>query len=129
VLGALGRRVPLALVSSTPDGELRQIVERRDLARYFRAVRGAPPAKAVAIRDVVAAFRWSADRVAMVGDTTADMEAARANGLSFVGRIAPGRANPFPPGIPTIPDLEGLAETLMSLAAADRERAKGTPVS
>jgi phosphoglycolate phosphatase-like HAD superfamily hydrolase len=128
VLRELGRDVPLAVVSSTPDGELQQIVARRDLARYFRAVRGAPPAKAAAVRDVIATFGWSADRVAMVGDTTADMEAARHNGLSFVGRVAPARASPFPPGTPVIADLNGLAETLMSLAGAGRERAMGIPV-
>jgi beta-phosphoglucomutase len=128
VLEALGRHIPLAVVSSTPDGELAQIVARRDLARYFRAVRGAPPAKAEAVRDVVATFGWSADRVAMVGDTTADMAAARHNGLRFIGRVAPGRKNPFPAGTPAIADLNELAETLMALAAAGRERAKGIPV-
>jgi phosphoglycolate phosphatase-like HAD superfamily hydrolase len=128
VLESLGRHIPLAVVSSTPDGELKEIVARRDLARYFRAVRGAPPAKAAAIRDVVATFGWSADRVAMVGDTTADLEAARRNGLRFVGRVAPGRTAPFSADTPVIADLARLAETLMSLAGADGERAKGLPV-
>ncbi len=125
VLESLGRHVPLALVSSTPHGELEQIVARRDLARYFRAVRGAPPAKTVAIGDVIATSGWSADRVAMVGDTIADREAALANGLRFIGRVAHGRASPFPAGTPVIADLDGLAATLMSLAGAGREGAKG----
>jgi phosphoglycolate phosphatase-like HAD superfamily hydrolase len=125
VLDALGRRIPLAVVSSTPDGELAQIVARRDLARYFRSVRGAPPAKAAAIRDVIATFGWSADRVAMVGDTTADLEAARDDGLRFVGRVAPGRECPFPVATLTIADLHGLAAALMSLAGGRHEEARG----
>jgi phosphoglycolate phosphatase-like HAD superfamily hydrolase len=125
VLADLGRHVPLAVVSSTPDGELAQIVARRDLARYFRAVRGAPPAKAAAIRDVVATFGWSADRVAMVGDTSADLEAARHNGLRFIGRVAAGRTSPFRTGTALVADLTGLAETLVSLAGAGRAGAKG----
>jgi phosphoglycolate phosphatase-like HAD superfamily hydrolase len=128
VLDGLGRHVPLAVVSSTPDGELAEIVTRRDLARYFRAVRGAPPAKATAIGEVIARFDWSADRVAMVGDTTADLEAARHNGLRFVGRVAPGRASPFAAGTPVIGDLRGLADMLMSLAGAGRAGAQGLAV-
>src|SRR5262249_53247202 len=116
------------VVSSTPDGELGEIVARRDLARYFRAVRGAPPAKAAAIGGVIASFGWSADRVAMVGDTSADLEAARHNGLSFVGRVAPGRTSPVPAGTPVIGDLRGLADMLMSLAGAARAGVKGLPV-
>jgi phosphoglycolate phosphatase-like HAD superfamily hydrolase len=128
VLEALGRHVPLAVVSSTPDAELRQIVARRDLARYFRTVRGAPPAKAAAVAEVIAAFGWAAHRVAMIGDTIADLEAARSNGLRFVGRVAPGRANAFPAGTPVVADLGGLPEMLTSGAGAGREGAKGMPV-
>jgi phosphoglycolate phosphatase-like HAD superfamily hydrolase len=128
VLEALGRHVPLAVVSSTPHGELERIVARRDLARYFRAVRGAPPAKAAAIREIIAAFGWSARRLAMVGDTVADFEAASDNGLRFVARVAAGRESPFPAGTPVIADLEGLAATLTSLAGAGRAAAKGIPV-
>ncbi len=128
VLEALGRHIPLAVVSSTPHDELTQIVARRDLARYLRAVRGAPPAKAAAIRDVIAAFGWSAHRVAMVGDTIADLEAARSNGLTFVGRVAPDRASPFPADTPVVADLNGLAARLTSLAAVRREGARGIPV-
>jgi phosphoglycolate phosphatase-like HAD superfamily hydrolase len=129
VLEALGRHVPLVVVSSTPHGELERIVARRDLVRYFRAVRGAPPGKAVAIGDVVATFGWSASRVVMVGDTSADMEAARDNGVSFVGRVASGRTSPFPAGTPVIADLTGLADALISLAGAGRADAQGLAAS
>ena len=128
VLEALGRHVPLAVVSSTPDAELRQIVARRDLARYFRTVRGAPPAKAAAVAEVIATFGWAAPRVAMIGDTVADLEAARSNGLRFVGRLAPDRANAFPVGTPVVADLSGLPGILMSRAGAGRKSAKGMPV-
>jgi phosphoglycolate phosphatase-like HAD superfamily hydrolase len=119
-LGELSRHIPLAIISSTPDGELQQIVERRGLARYFRVVRGAPLDKAAAIRDVLAAFQWSADRVAMVGDTTADLEAARDNELQFIGRVVPGRVCPFSVGIPVIDDLTTLTEELMRLSDTGR---------
>jgi phosphoglycolate phosphatase-like HAD superfamily hydrolase len=125
VLEALGRHIPLAVVSSTPDGELAQIVARRDLARCFRVVRGAPPAKAKVIGEIIAAFGWSAGRVAMVGDTPADMEAARANGLRFIGRVASGRASPFPAGTPMIADLDGLADALIRAADPGRAGARG----
>jgi phosphoglycolate phosphatase-like HAD superfamily hydrolase len=128
VLEALGRRIPLAVVSSTPDAELQQIVARRELARYFRAVRGAPPAKVAAVAGIITTFGWPAHRVAMIGDTIADLEAARTNGLSFVGRVAPNRANAFPAGTSVVADLSGLPDTLMSLPGVGRQRAKGIPL-
>ena len=44
-----------------------------------------------------------------VGDALTDMEAARAVGIPFVGRVPPGEADPFGlPHVTRVPDLAAL---------------------
>jgi hypothetical protein len=50
-----------------------------------------------------------------------DYDAARANGVAFIGRVAPGTESPFPPNTAAIPDMQGFA------GAAMRARGFGAP--
>jgi hypothetical protein len=55
-----------------------------------------------------------------IGDSTTEFDAARGMGMPFVGIVAEGFANPFPPAIPVLPDMTGLAGALglSAMAAA-----------
>lgn len=110
LMTTLADRVPMAVVSATPQAELERILARRNLAHCFRAVRGSPPPKTALVRALLAAEGWNAQRVLMVGDAAADCAAARDNGLAFIGRLPPGEPDPFPPGTATVRDLVPLAE-------------------
>jgi phosphoglycolate phosphatase-like HAD superfamily hydrolase len=107
-LEAHSGRLPLFVVSGIPEDELGRVVERRGMGRYFTAVRGSPALKDAIIREVLAAHRLAAERTVFVGDAMTDYNAAIATGVPFLGRVAPGRASPFPEGTATIPDLTGL---------------------
>ncbi len=113
VLDAFSHRLPMAVVSGTPDAELKHIIERRDLARYFVEVSGSPRTKSAIIDDMVERTGWRRDRVMMVGDAMTDFDAAHAAGLSFIGRVPVGRRCPFPPGTSIITDLTELQAALM----------------
>jgi phosphoglycolate phosphatase-like HAD superfamily hydrolase len=102
------RRLPLFLVSATPNEELARILERRGMAHYFAAVHGSPPDKITVIGRLLQEHGWSGDRVLMVGDGPPDQRAAAANGVAFVGRLHQGYPNPFPDGTRTINDLNEL---------------------
>jgi len=104
-LDALLGRLPMAVVSGTPDAELKYIVERRGLAGYFVEVGGSPRSKAEIIADMAKRRGWRRERMVLVGDATTDRDAADACGLSFIGRVPFGRRNPFPPGTCVIADL------------------------
>ena len=54
---------------------------------------------------------WPPERCLFVGDAPADLEAATHNRVPFLGRVAPGERDPFPPGTRTAPDLT-ILETL-----------------
>jgi len=102
------RRLPLFLVSATPNEELARILDRRGMAHYFAAVYGSPPDKITVIGRLLQEHGWSGDRVLMVGDGPPDQRAAVANGVAFVGRLHQGYPNPFPDGTRTINDLNEL---------------------
>ncbi len=101
-------RVPLFVVSGTPEPELRRVVELRGMARYFRSVHGSPRGKGAIVAELLAEGKFDAARSLFVGDAMADLEAAQANQVPFIGRVPEGRANPFPEGTRTITDLTEL---------------------
>lgn len=109
-------RLPLFLVSGTPEEELRYIVDRRGLARYFTEVHGSPRSKVDVARTILARHGWSPDALLMIGDAVTDHAAAAELGLPFVGRLPPDARSPFPPGATLVPDLRALGLHLSSLA-------------
>ncbi|MBK8173771.1 MAG: HAD family hydrolase [Rhodospirillales bacterium] len=100
----------LFVVSGTPHEELGRIVMRRGLASFFTEVWGSPPEKAVTVEGILSRHRLDRDRrsVLFVGDAVADWRAARETGVRFVGRVADGKASPFPAGTAVIRDLRQL---------------------
>ena len=103
-------RIPLFVASGTPEVELKVIVERRGLAPYFTAVRGAPALKKTIIAEILTAHGLKPESVLMIGDAMADLEGAQANNTAFLGRVFPGDRNPFPAHIETVPDLRSLVQ-------------------
>lgn len=100
---------PLFVISGTPDDELHRIVERRRMRHYFISVHGSPAGKPEILHGLLLRHGFRAGRTLMVGDAATDYEAARACGTAFVGRVPPGRENPFPAGTAVIADLCGLS--------------------
>jgi phosphoglycolate phosphatase-like HAD superfamily hydrolase len=96
----------------TPDPELQQVVDARDLRRYFVEVHGSPPGKPETAKDIVARHGLAPHDVVLVGDAPLDQEAAVTAGIGFVGRVPPGQPSPFVPGTRTIVDLNGLDAAL-----------------
>lgn len=105
-------RLPLYLLSATPEAELRAIVERRGLASYFLEVIGAPPDKVTGLRNLLAWRQHAARDTVMIGDSYNDYRAARSNATLFVGVTADPASSPFPNDVVTTVDLHGLEEAL-----------------
>ena len=101
-------RLPMFVISGTPQEELRRITARRGMDGYFVAVRGSPPVKEPIIEELLAEHGLERGRVLFVGDTMTDYRAANATGLPFLGRVPPGEESPFPDGTTLVADLTGL---------------------
>lgn len=104
-------RLPLLVASGTPEDELLRIIEQRGMAHFFAAVAGSPRTKATILLDFAAHLELDPARILMIGDAMTDHDGAVAAGTAFLG-IAPPYDNPFPPAVPVLPDLTGLAAFL-----------------
>jgi len=86
LLADLADRVPLFVVSLTPEPELRQILDRRELTSFFAGIFGCPPwSKASALQCIIDRI-GGRDGVVFVGDSAGDQRAARDCGIRFIGR-------------------------------------------
>ncbi len=111
-LEAVNGRLPVFVVSGTPEDELRRIVEARRIGHLLTEVYGSPTKKDVIVRAVLAAQGLVAAEAVFIGDAMTDYRAAEATGTPFIGRLIDGARDPFPEGTQTLPDLCGLAALL-----------------
>ena len=105
-------KIPLYVVSATPEEELIQIIQKRRMSHYFKKVFGAPRKKAECISEIVKLTGSPPKSVIFIGDAKNDFEAACTAGVRFIGRIKPGDENRFSglTGLEVvIPDLRELA--------------------
>lgn len=107
-LDAHHRRLPLFVVSGTPEVELHRIVARRDLGRYFAGVYGSPREKPMILNGILDELRLAPANTLFVGDARTDHDAAAICGIPFVGRVSDPATNPFPSQTRIIRDLDGL---------------------
>lgn len=117
LLEEFSQRLPLYIASVTPQEELREIVEARGIAPYFKEVFGNPPVQKVdAIREIVTREGLQASQVVFIGDSASDYQTARETGVEFIGRDSGFGFSGAP--IPLYKDLFAIAGIL-------RERMKG----
>ena len=84
------QRIPLFVVSGTPQEEMRQIIECRKLAAYFQGVFGSPNSKDYWVEKILSGYHFAAERTIFVGDAKSDYQAAKGAGCIFFARISPG---------------------------------------
>ncbi|WP_277656145.1 HAD family hydrolase [Seleniivibrio woodruffii] len=78
-------RVPMHVASGTEQNELRYICQCQGLTQFFGSIYGSPAPKDRLVADIIAENCYDPAKVVMIGDSTADHDAARASGLIFCG--------------------------------------------
>jgi len=98
------------LASATPQDELSDIVNRRELDRFFEDVYGSPRRKDEILRGILVERRFRPAEVLFIGDAVDDYRYAREACIPFIGRVPGGQANLFPKEhvVGTIEDLHQL---------------------
>lgn len=84
--------LPLFVVSATPHEEVRLIMERRGLERFFKDIYGAPKKKTEWISYILKSNGWRSKEVLFVGDTKEDYESASKTGVDFILRNKNGNS-------------------------------------
>ena len=81
-------RIPLFLVSATPQRELNEIILARELQKYFIKIYGAPINKTETLEKIMETEKVSADQMIYIGDSPEDQKAAKDIGIHFAGRMS-----------------------------------------
>ncbi|MBW1740688.1 MAG: HAD family hydrolase [Deltaproteobacteria bacterium] len=108
------RKLSLFVVSGTPQDEIRMIVKRRKLDRYFWNVFGSPEKKETLIKRILKNYTLKPQAVVFVGDSLTDYDGAKGAGIPFIGRVR-SRENHVFSGLNTdgiIVDLTELEDAL-----------------
>ncbi len=85
LLRSLASRKTLALLSSTPQRPLLEILEGRGWRQFFQVIQGAPVDKAGWLRGFIKKRLLDPAQTLFFGDTTEDLESAKTAGCLFVG--------------------------------------------
>jgi phosphoglycolate phosphatase-like HAD superfamily hydrolase len=88
-------KIPMYIVSATPEVELIQTIQKRKMSHYFRKVFGAPRKKSECITEIIKLTGSPPEFVIFVGDAKNDYCAAQTAGVHFIGRIKEGDKNRF----------------------------------
>ena len=84
-----------AIVSGTPEDELKEIVRRREMGHFFDAVRGSPKDKVTLLNEIMDKHDLKPEEVVFVGDAETDWLAAKELGLHFLWRCVSDQAPSF----------------------------------
>jgi len=79
-------RIPMFLLSATPQDELMKIVRERGMHKYFKKVYGAPINKSEILKIILKAEKINPDKMLFIGDAHEDWLAAESLGVPFFGR-------------------------------------------
>jgi len=77
------------IASGTPESELNEIINYRDIKKYFKEIFGTPATKTGIIKQIMRRYSLREMEVIFVGDAESDQNAARAAGIPFILRITP----------------------------------------
>ena len=81
-------RYTFAIISGTPEDELKQIVRSRAMESFFDVVLGSPKEKVALLREVMLRFDLKSEEILFIGDSETDWNAARATKVPFFWRCS-----------------------------------------
>jgi phosphoglycolate phosphatase-like HAD superfamily hydrolase len=101
------RGIPIAVVSGTPEEEMRAIAARMGYDRRFARVYGSPRDKNELLALAQQDFSCAPPDALFVGDSINDYLPAQALGVPYIARARAGAPDPFPESTIRIADFTG----------------------
>tara|TARA_X000000950_G_C13910714_1_gene658889 strand:- start:3227 stop:3877 length:651 start_codon:yes stop_codon:yes gene_type:complete len=80
----LEKKIVCYLISATPINDLKKIIYKLNLNKYFKDIFGAPQTKESLIRKIIVKERMNKDHFYYVGDDIKDYEASKVVGCNFI---------------------------------------------
>ena len=73
--------------SGTPENEIREISERRNIEHFFKGIFGSPSLKGKHVRKIIRENNYLTNEVIFIGDAPSDSKAAKENNIHFIARV------------------------------------------
>jgi len=113
------KRFKYFIVSGTPEDELNEIVQRRDMDHFFDAVRGSPKGKVTLLDEIMEEYNLRPEEMVFVGDADTDWKAAQKLKIPFLWRSVSEQITHLAgykgPRLPSLKNLEpNLKEWILS---------------
>lgn len=97
--------VPTFVVSGTPEQEIKKIIQKKGISKYFQEVHGSPRTKTNIVSEIIKRKSLTASKCLFLGDSLSDYFAAQDNGLHFLGIINDSENSIFPKGTNISPQV------------------------
>ena len=79
------QKIPMHVVSGSDQGELRYLCRSMGIDHYFKSIHGSPKPKTQWVGELVKEYDYAPSSCILIGDSINDFEAAKDNGLEFMG--------------------------------------------
>ena len=73
------------IASGSEENELKYLCKNLKIDKYFKSIHGSPTHKNELVKNIIQENKYDKSEVAMVGDSINDYEAAKKNGIKFIG--------------------------------------------
>jgi HAD superfamily hydrolase (TIGR01549 family) len=83
------------VASGTPQDEIRDIVNQRELDNFFHGIYGSPRTKGEILQGILMENQLRPLEVVFIGDAMSDFRGAREAHVQFIGRVPRNQSNPF----------------------------------
>lgn len=97
---------PQFVCTGTPEEEILEIIDKRNIGHFFAGIYGAPKKKTEIISRILSAAGLLADEVVYFGDALTDYNAAKYFDMPFIG--VSSETTIFPKEVKLIPSFKGL---------------------
>lgn len=94
---------PKFICTGTPENEIKDIVQQRNISSHFTDIFGSPKSKELIINDILSKWNLSPNEVLFFGDAMTDLRASSKCKLNFIG--IQNRDTLFPKGTRLIGDF------------------------
>ena len=74
------------IVTATPQNEIEMILDKLEIAKYFKDVVGSPTSKKDAVKTILNNNNQNPKKAIMIGDSISDYEASEQNNIQFILR-------------------------------------------
>ena len=72
--------------TGTPTNEIEITLKEKDIRKYFKEVYGSPEKKGIHVKKILEQNNYKKSEVVFIGDALTDRDAAKKNGINFIGR-------------------------------------------